>query len=477
MNDIKRRSHNLRSNIKTPLVPGGDFANRGKNSINHSPGIGRSKDKTIRDIDEKVEIFKNRITDTPTNTPIKPSPRVDNIRHDFDMNFKKGRRNNRFIKIFLWLIIIIGIIFSLLTFVFDRSYLYILPKSINYTINNTFNLQVPLNNNSLKDINNNIQIIQITKSSNVKISKSEPQNVQIKATGKMLIYNNYSSDPVKLIKNTRFQTDNGNIYRIANNIIIPGKTGDNPGSASVDIVADNIGPDYNINNNQKLTVVNFKNTPKYLSVYGQINTPITGGFSGTQYAIAKEDVDKNNQLLQTKITNDINAELLKTKRDAFVIATDTLQIVWSNNLTAYQSNQADNYILTGTAYIILIKDSILANLIGHKIINNYNNENVYLSNNNLKINYIDKTLLSDLYNSQNNNNINISLTGNFRLTYSIDQDKIKSTIAGKTNDAAIIQDLLFKNNTLNTVTVKLFPIWLNSFPKDTSKIVINIDDK
>ncbi|MCX8513578.1 MAG: hypothetical protein ORN26_00750 [Candidatus Pacebacteria bacterium] len=224
------------------------------------------------------------------------------------------------------MIVIIAIIFSILTFVFNRGYLYILPKSIDYTISNTLNLQIPLNSTTSKDANN-IKIIQITKSSNIKIPKSEPQNVQSKATGKMSVYNNYSSDPVKLIKNTRFQTDNGNIYRISSNIIIPGKSADKPGSTSVDIIADNIGPDYNIDNNQKLIVVNFKNSPKYLSVYGEINTPIMGGFSGTQYVIAKEDIDKNNQLLQTKIINDINTELTKTKRDDFTVATDSLQIL------------------------------------------------------------------------------------------------------------------------------------------------------
>lgn len=471
MNDIKKRSHNLRSNIKTPLVPGGDFANRGRNTINHQSDINKLRNKDIQNIDEKIEIFKNRIADNPD----KPTNRVDNIRHDFDMNFKKGKSKNRFIKILLWLIVIIAIIFSILTFVFNRGYLYILPKSIDYTISNTLNLQIPLNSTTSKDANN-IKIIQITKSSNIKIPKSEPQNVQSKATGKMSVYNNYSSDPVKLIKNTRFQTDNGNIYRISSNIIIPGKSADKPGSTSVDIIADNIGPDYNIDNNQKLTVVNFKNSPKYLSVYGEINTPIMGGFSGTQYVIAKEDIDKNNQLLQTKIINDINTELTKTKRDDFTVATDSLQILWSNNLIAYQSNQADNYVLTGTGYVLLIKDSVLSNLIAKKMINNYNNEAIYLSDNSLKINHIDKTLLSDLYNSQPDN-INISLTGNLRLTYKVDQDKIKNSIADKNNDATIIQDLLFKNNTLNTVTVKLFPLWLNSFPKDTSKIVINIDDK
>ncbi|MCX8513579.1 MAG: hypothetical protein ORN26_00755 [Candidatus Pacebacteria bacterium] len=97
MNDIKKRSHNLRSNIKTPLVPGGDFANRGRNTINHQSDINKLRNKDIQNIDEKIEIFKNRIADNPD----KPTNRVDNIRHDFDMNFKKGKSKNRFIKILL----------------------------------------------------------------------------------------------------------------------------------------------------------------------------------------------------------------------------------------------------------------------------------------------------------------------------------------------------------------------------------------
>jgi hypothetical protein len=67
-----------------------------------------------------------------------------------------------------------------------------------------------------------------------------------KATGTVTVYNSYSASPVNLVKNTRFQTPDGLIFRSPSAISIPGKKSGGPGQVDVTVVADQEGSQYNV---------------------------------------------------------------------------------------------------------------------------------------------------------------------------------------------------------------------------------------
>src|SRR3989338_197422 len=57
------------------------------------------------------------------------------------------------------------------------------------------------------------------------ISAEIERKVEERATGTIIIYNNFSDKPQRLIKNTRFETKDGFIYRVGNSIIVPEECG------------------------------------------------------------------------------------------------------------------------------------------------------------------------------------------------------------------------------------------------------------
>ena len=69
--------------------------------------------------------------------------------------------------------------------------------------------------------------------------------VEVKASGKIMVYNNFSSEPQRLIIRTRFETKEGLIYRIPESIVVPGKTvkmgWETPGSKEIGVFADEPG--------------------------------------------------------------------------------------------------------------------------------------------------------------------------------------------------------------------------------------------
>jgi len=107
--------------------------------------------------------------------------------------------------------------------------------------------------------------------------------VEKKASGTIIVYNNYSSAPQRLIKNTRFETPTGLVYRIDKSIIVPGTRVESgkiiPGSVETTVFADLPGPNYNIGLND-FTVPGFKGTPRYEGFYARSKTTMAGGFIG-----------------------------------------------------------------------------------------------------------------------------------------------------------------------------------------------------
>lgn len=99
-----------------------------------------------------------------------------------------------------------------------------------------------------------------------------------KATGKIMIYNEFSTAEQKLIINTRFESPDGRIYKLAQSITVPGKKIINqqeiPGQIEAVVIAEEEGSQYNIDPT-KFTIPAFKGGPKYEYFYGISTDSIT----------------------------------------------------------------------------------------------------------------------------------------------------------------------------------------------------------
>jgi hypothetical protein len=115
-----------------------------------------------------------------------------------------------------------------------------------------------------------------------------------KAGGKVLIYNEYSSEDQPLVTMTRLTTSDGKIFRITKNIVIPGtsKVGGEtkPGAIEAEVVADQPGEDYNISPSD-FKIVGFKNNAdKYEKFYAKSSDPMSGGLSGEGKIVTAQDI-------------------------------------------------------------------------------------------------------------------------------------------------------------------------------------------
>lgn len=165
--------------------------------------------------------------------------------------------------------------------------------------------------------------IELQKSANIELAPDGEQNVNRKATGTIVVYNNYSSEPQRLIKHTRFETPQGLIYRINEAVNVPGKkTVDGkavPGGIEVTVYADQSGESHNIGMSD-FTIPGFKgDAERYKNFYARSKTPIEGGFSGTEKYVTEEKIKVATEALQERLKNDLQGEARTATPESFIL--------------------------------------------------------------------------------------------------------------------------------------------------------------
>src|SRR3989338_5954295 len=86
------------------------------------------------------------------------------------------------------------------------------------------------------------------------VPTSGSARVEDRASGTVIVVNEYSAQSVKLIKNTQFATTEGLIFRVPAEVIVPGKKGAVAGEISVTVIADKAGEAYNVGPQTRLTI-------------------------------------------------------------------------------------------------------------------------------------------------------------------------------------------------------------------------------
>lgn len=128
-----------------------------------------------------------------------------------------------------------------------------------------------------------------------------------KASGKVVIYNDFSAESQTLVATTRLETADGKLFRIIKTIVVPGMTkvgaDTKSGAIEADVVADKAGEDYNIDP-ADFKIPGFKSGPKYDKFYARSAKTMTGGSStGETAVIMAQDISqaKEKMLAQAKV--------------------------------------------------------------------------------------------------------------------------------------------------------------------------------
>jgi outer membrane biosynthesis protein TonB len=158
-----------------------------------------------------------------------------------------------------------------------------------------------------------------------------------KAHGQMVVSNCYDSSPHTLVAGTRFVSPNGKVFRSDSDVTVPGGQGSffgcsQPGTANVNVTADQNGDDYNLGSGTKYTIPALPESQQQ-GIYGT-GGQMQGGTTKTAKVITQDDVNKaQKQALDSDHDGALND--LKGKAGSSQVA---LEASFASSVTATDSN-------------------------------------------------------------------------------------------------------------------------------------------
>lgn len=297
------------------------------------------------------------------------------------------------------------------------------------------------------------------------------ETVEVPAQGTITIYNEQTAAQT-LIKNTRFESPEGLIYRIRESVTVPAAKGGTPGSITATVYADEAGPKYNIGAT-KFTVPGLKGGASYSLVYARSTGDMTGGFSGTRPTVSKAAADAKRQEVRGLLSAELNEALVAEVPEGYVLLSGATRTAYES-LPDVATAGSVEVREKGVVRAVVFKQGELAAAVAEKMVGQYQGE---------PISFKDTKDLTMMFGTDDKpwdpayTMLSFSITGQTTLVWDIITEKIASAVAGKTREAA--QVILTGGGfpEVGGARLVLRPFWRSTFPLDTSSIKVVVEEK
>lgn len=394
--------------------------------------------------------------------PIEISPRKDRGQI-------KTENKNRPHRHIIWIVAIVAVVFLLfaLSYFFSKAVVTVSPKVQDAILNENLSAN--------KDSSANIlpfDLVVISGEESTIIKAAEVKDLAEKAKGSVIIYNTFGLSLQRLDTDTRLEGSNGKIYKTETKTVVPGMAKDGtPGSVEVKIYGAEAGAEYN-SAPLDFKIFGFKGTPKYAKFYARSKGEITGGIKGKFPFIPESQKES----MVGELKNTLQAKLLKKAADqipsGFILFKEAVFLDSKNGEIDYTSAK-DSMLpvkLEGTLHGILFNEEKLAKKIAENKVVGYDGTEIFISNiRELIFSLSDK----DSATLSNAKNINFYLSGEAKIVWKLDVDKLVADLLGKPKQD--FNKILLQYPNVNSADLVLSPIWSRSIPakKADVKIIVN----
>lgn len=376
--------------------------------------------------------------DTP---PLPPPPRAR----------RQGRERRWGIKL-IWTLIVLVVVVAAGFFIsktFATVSVEIESKRFEVALNGTA-FTVPYESVTIPTITDNRTVA-------AKLGTGTPK----KASGTIVIYNEYSKDPQTLVANTRFQAASGKIYRISKAVTIPGARGEAAGSVEATVTADQAGSAYNAGLTD-FKIPGFKGDPRYDKFSAKSKTPMTGGSAGQEWTISETE--------RAKVVADLKQSLLKKAAEQIRFQIPENFILYDNNITSTFEEEIASTTLAlsiEAQAIIFDRDVLSRALVAFSLPEEVRDQPFTITNlEQLGITIDQNSLKSD------DKKATIIAEGQATVKLTADLDILRSKLVGV--DAVRAQEIFKQFSAIDKVQVNFQPPWIRQFPKTVERIKVAI---
>ncbi len=296
------------------------------------------------------------------------------------------------------------------------------------------------------------------------------KDVGEKSSGSVIIKNEWDSNPQELVVNTRFLSSDGKLFRSTSGVTVPGTTVHEgqpiAGTASVSVVADQPGEEYNIGSSN--FVIPGLPAAKQEKIYAISDSNMTGGFSKQVTIVSQNDLNTAQDAISNDLFTSAEVESREKVDNKIILDEAIFKEIVENSPSVQAGAEGENFNLKikVKVQIMVFSEDNLKDISSSKLITilPQDKELVYDGKNDIsyKIVSVDfssgimilKTHIDGLVSSQ------------------IKQDELKQGLVNKTQQQA--EEYLKDLDRFEKVIVNLWPSWVKKVPTRKSNIKFDI---
>ncbi|MBX4206356.1 hypothetical protein KW784_01030 [Candidatus Parcubacteria bacterium] len=307
-------------------------------------------------------------------------------------------------------------------------------------------------------------VVKLSGDKGVAVAATGEQDVARKASGIIIVYNDASEQPQALIENTRFESADGKVYRIAKAISIPGKKGSTPGSLEATVYADQPGASYNIPLTD-FTVPGLKGTPRFDTVYARSKTAMTGGFAGKEKSVSAADLAAAKAKLQESLSQELVAKAEAEVPGDFILFPALSSVSFEDLPQSPASGSQVTVNVRGNLYGIMFKKADLALALSLGKAARAAQDPVEIADySSLQVSFA-STTPADLLAATK---VDFKVAGQALLVWKTDEVALKADLAGRKKSE--LPQILKNYPTVASASAAIRPFWKSAFPDDPSQI-------
>lgn len=307
------------------------------------------------------------------------------------------------------------------------------------------------------------------------IPAEEEQKIQKKASGTVIIYNAYNEKSQRLITNTRLESSDHKIFRIATSVVVPGARVSGgkviPGSVETVVYADAPGSEYNIGLTD-FTIPGFKGDPRYekFTARTQASAPIGGGFDGTVKVPKEEDKEKARTEIKEELTNSIMGKARAEIPEGSIFFPGSTVLSFEDIPQELTAESAAQVSVRATVSIFFFNEAEITKTVAEAVLPDYRGGPLAIphieSLNFSFITPVENTVLTDL------SQIKFTLSGEPLFVGIIDTQKFIQDLVGK--ERKDFAKIVTGEENVKKAEATIRPFWVTTFPADPTRISIKL---
>lgn len=310
------------------------------------------------------------------------------------------------------------------------------------------------------------EIVTVEKIATNSVPSEATENVTQAAQGAIVVSNTQEvAQP--LIKNTRFETPEGLIFRIKDSITVPAAKNGVPGTLSVTVYADEAGERYNVGPTT-FTLPGLKGSDTFTEVSARSNDAMRGGFSGPRPTVGQATKDAENAKLQSTLDGELKAAIAAEVKPGYILVPGATAASYESQPDTAGVGNTVVLSVRGVMRGVVFPEEALARAIAFQTVGTYSGQP-------LSFKSVDGLTLAPaegLIPVVGDTSFSFTLTGSTVLVWKVDTAKIGAAVAGKTREAA--ENVLQGFPEVDRALLVLKPFWKSSFPPDPAKITVTV---